>query len=181
MTNDKLDSHHFQLESTGTAKVGGKELPKRANPILLLRETYHCPKSRFLVSEPKFLLLHFIGKGSTPSPPPKHKWHHGTNITDNYSKTFIFIRKPILPFKIVLLAITTNKERPVCNQLQWKKFITHCTLLMRRFWGLRSLWSTLQLWQKARPLSNWYINDYGENKLLENYSIMYYITSRIYL
>lgn len=124
MTNDKLDSHHFQLESTGTAKVGGKELPKRANPILLLGETYHCPKSRFLVSEPKFLLLHFIGKGSTPSPPPKHKWHHGTNITDNYSKTFIFIRKPILPFKIVLLAITTNKERPVCNQLQWKKFIT---------------------------------------------------------
>lgn len=123
-----------------------------------------APNHGFLWVSQKFLLLHFIGKDSTPPyPPPKHKWHHGTNTTDNYSKTFIFIRKPILPFKIVLLAITTNKERPVCNQLQWEKFITHCTLLMRRFWGLRSLWSTLQLWQKARPLSNWYINDYGEN------------------
>ena len=38
------------------------------------------------------------------------------------------------------------------------------TLLMRRFWGFRSLWSTLQLWQKARPFKSWYMNDWENIK-----------------
>ena len=46
--------------------------------------------------------------------------------------------------------------------LSWHIF----TLLMRRFWGLRSRWRTLRLWQKARPLSNWNINDLRTKKTL---------------
>lgn len=32
---------------------------------------------------------------------------------------------------------------------------------MSRFWGLRSLCSTLRLWQNARPFSSWYMKDCG--------------------
>lgn len=38
------------------------------------------------------------------------------------------------------------------------------TLLMRRFWGLRSRCKTLRLWQKARPFNSWYMNDYGKER-----------------
>ena len=41
------------------------------------------------------------------------------------------------------------------------------TLLMRRSWGLRSRCKTLRLWQKARPFSSWYMNDYGKEHGLD--------------
>jgi hypothetical protein len=31
------------------------------------------------------------------------------------------------------------------------------TLLINKFWGLRSLCKTLLLWQNARPLKSWYL------------------------
>ena len=63
------------------------------------------------------------------------------------------------------------------------KLIIHCTLLMSRFWGFRSLWRTLQLWQKAKPLSNWYMNDYGEitTKIIINYHIIKFLLSATFL
>lgn len=44
---------------------------------------------------------------------------------------------------------------------------SHPTLLISKFWGLRSLWSTLLLWQKASPLNSWYIKDWKEWKNLK--------------
>lgn len=44
---------------------------------------------------------------------------------------------------------------------------SHPTLLISKFWGLRSLWSTLLLWQKASPLNSWYIKDWKERKNLK--------------
>lgn len=39
-------------------------------------------------------------------------------------------------------------------------YLLNLTLFISRFCGFRSLCSTLLLWQKARPLSNWYMNDW---------------------
>ncbi len=44
--------------------------------------------------------------------------------------------------------------------LTFMAIIMRLALLMRRFWGFKSRWRTFLLWQKARPLSSWYMSDW---------------------